>query len=69
MHKTNANVLFERLCEKEINEESRIMQGDKGSNAITYNEWIRRKDAERRMKLRLLKEAKQEVRQEVFDIA
>ena len=58
VHKNNANVLFERLCEKEINEESRIIQGEKGSNAITYNEWIRRKDAERRMKHRLLNEAK-----------
>ena len=54
VHKTNANVLFERLCEKEEIEEGQ----EKGSNAITYNEWVRRKDAERRMKIRLLKEAK-----------
>ena len=54
VHKTNENVLFERLCEKEEIEEGQ----EKASNAITYNEWVRRKDAERRMKIRLLKEAK-----------
>jgi hypothetical protein len=54
VHKTNANVLFERLREKEEIEEGQ----EKPSNAITYNEWVRRKDAERRMKIRLLKEAK-----------
>jgi hypothetical protein len=36
---------------------------------VTYNEWLRRKDAERRMRLRLIKEAKEEMRQEIFEIA
>jgi hypothetical protein len=32
------------------------------AGAISYNEWLRRKDAERRMKKRLIDEAKTEIR-------
>jgi hypothetical protein len=31
-------------------------------NSISFNEWLRRKDAERRMKKRLLDDAKKEIR-------
>jgi hypothetical protein len=34
--------------------------GDK--SGLTFNEWLRRKDAERRMKKRLIDEAKNEIR-------
>ena len=69
------NVLFERLTQKEIEEGQREENGEIlmnegpqaaleniGSQAITYNEWVRRKDAEKRMKQRLINEAKKEVR-------
>jgi hypothetical protein len=36
---------------------------------MTYNEWLRRKDAESRMKKKLIKIAKDEIRQELFEIA
>ena len=68
MQKTQSNAIFERLTEKEINEMKRMhMEGD--DRAISFNEWLRRKDAERRMKKRLLDDAKKEIRQELFGIA
>jgi hypothetical protein len=72
VHKTNSNVLFERLTNKEMIEGALQEPGASGvdsSKAITYNEWVRRKDAERRMRQRLMNEAKQEVRHEVFEAA
>jgi len=36
---------------------------------ISFNEWLRRKDAERRMKKRLLNDARKEIRQELFELA
>ena len=61
VHKTNSNVLFERLTNKEMIEGAIQESGTTGvdsSKAITYNEWVRRKDAERRMRQRLMNEAK-----------
>lgn len=39
------------------------------SSKLSFNEWLRRKDAERRMKKRLIDDAKNEIRQELFEIA
>jgi hypothetical protein len=67
------NALFERLTEKEIEEMKKeasmaaVIAGH--SNAMSFNEWVRRKDAERRIRTRLMKQAKEEVRQEVFQLA
>jgi hypothetical protein len=36
---------------------------------MTHNEWMRRKDAEKRMKQRLLTELKNEIRSELFTVA
>jgi hypothetical protein len=36
---------------------------------MSYDDWMRRKDAEARMKKRLMKEAKQEIRTELIDLA
>lgn len=61
-----SNALFERLTEKEIEEMKKeasmaaVIAGH--STAISFNEWVRRKDAERRMRTRLMNEAKNEVR-------
>jgi hypothetical protein len=71
LHKTTAsNALFERLTEKEIKEMKRVHEDDgTDERAISFNEWLRRKDAERRMKRRLINDAKKEIRQELFSIA
>ena len=37
--------------------------------SLSYNEWLRRKDAEERMKKKLISEARKDIRQEIFDIA
>lgn len=36
---------------------------------LTFNEWVKRKDAEKRMKQRLINEVKQEIRTELYEIA
>ena len=36
---------------------------------LSFNEWVKRKDAEKRMKQRLINDVKQEIRQEIYDIA
>ncbi len=68
--KSRSNALFERLTEKEIAEmkasHNDIVQYNKG---IRFNEWIRRKDAEQRMKKKLIQEARNDIRQEVFELA
>ena len=38
-------------------------------DGLPYSEWLRRKDAEDRMKKKLIQEAKKEIRQEVFQLA
>ncbi len=40
-----------------------------GDRKISFNEWLRRKDAERRMKKRLVDEARNEIRNELFELA
>ena len=65
MHKTQSNAIFQRLTEKEINEMKRAsleMTDAEMSSALNFNEWLRRKDAERRMRRRLIDEAKNEIR-------
>jgi hypothetical protein len=39
------------------------------ANRIRFTEWIRRKDAENRMRKTLINNAKNEIRQEVFALA
>jgi hypothetical protein len=36
---------------------------------LTFNEWVRRKDAEKRIKRKLLKDAKEEIRQSLYELA
>jgi len=36
---------------------------------LPYSEWLRRKDAEDRMKKKLIQEAKKDIRQEVVQLA
>jgi hypothetical protein len=61
--KSRSNALFERLTEKEIAEMNRSQTGDIAYNkGIRFNEWIRRKDAESRMKKKLIQEAKNDIR-------
>ena len=57
-HRTKSNAIFERLTDKEM--EAPQMDG------LPYSEWLRRKDAEDRMKKKLIQEAKKDIRQEVF---
>jgi hypothetical protein len=61
--KSRSNALFERLTEKEIAEMNRSQTGEVPYNkGIRFNEWIRRKDAESRMKRKLIQEAKNDIR-------
>lgn len=71
LHKSVSNALFERLTQKELTEAKRDenLLPLTDEKAISYNEWLRRKDAERRMRTRLLAAAKNEVRQEIFELA
>lgn len=39
------------------------------SNGLPFKEWLRRKDAERRMRQKLINIAKSEIRDELFEIA
>jgi len=41
----------------------------KQRKGLSFNEWVRRKEAEKRMKQRLMKEVKDEIRQELIEIA
>jgi hypothetical protein len=65
--KSRSNALFERLTEKEMAEIKR--ESAEFTKGIRFNEWIRRKDAEQRMKRKLIYEAKNDIRQEVFELA
>lgn len=67
--KSRSNALFERLTEKEIAEMNRLQMDVPYNKGIRFNEWIRRKDAESRMKKKLIQEAKNDIRQEVFEMA
>jgi hypothetical protein len=64
LQKSVSNALFERLTQKELAEVKREdnLLPLPDEKAISYNEWLRRKDAERRMRTRLLAAAKNEVR-------
>ena len=44
---------------------------DKGESSLglSFNEWVRRKDAEKRMKQRLVNVAKDEIKQELYEMA
>ena len=68
-YKSQSNAIFERLTEKEVQELKRAQMGDVNERGIPFNEWLRRKDAEKRMKKRLIVEAKNEIRQELFELA
>lgn len=67
--KSRSNALFERLTEKEIAEMNKSQMEVQYNKGIRFNEWIRRKDAEQRMRKRLVQEAKNDIRQEVFELA
>jgi hypothetical protein len=73
MHRTKSNAIFERLTEKEVEEHLRRSSFESSeqtsSGGITFNEWLRKKDAEQRMKKKLILEAKNEMRQELFELA
>ena len=60
--KSKSNALFERLTEKEIAEMNRSQTDVPYNKRIRFNEWIRRKDAESRMKKKLIQEAKNDIR-------
>lgn len=60
--KSRSNALFERLTEKEIAEMNRSQMDVPYNKRIRFNEWIRRKDAESRMKKKLIQEAKNDIR-------
>ena len=60
--KSRSNALFERLTEKEIAEMNRSQTDVPYNKRIRFNEWIRRKDAESRMKKKLIQEAKNDIR-------
>ena len=38
-------------------------------NRVKFTEWLRRKDAEKRMRKKLISHAKDEIRQEIFSMA
>ena len=38
-------------------------------NRVKFTEWLRRKDAEKRMRKKLISDAKEEIRQEIFSMA
>jgi len=61
--------IFNRLTEKEIKEMKAKQDITEGGRELSFNEWLRRKDAERRMKKRLLDDAKNELRQELYELA
>jgi hypothetical protein len=68
--KSRSNALFERLTEKEIDEMRRSqMDHQPRIGGVRFNEWVRRKDAETRMRKKLIQEAKNDIRQEVFELA
>lgn len=71
VHKTQSNAIFERLTHKELVEAKRVAGALEPSDLpkISFNEWLRRKDAERRMRRTLLSEARNEIRQELFEYA
>lgn len=73
LNKTRSNALFERLTEKELEEARRKQPAfewqQAQSTVIKFNEWLRRKDAEVRMKKKLIRDAKNEIRQEIYEIA
>lgn len=70
LHRTKSNAIFERLTEKEVEEHlRRASVAMESTGQMTYNEWLRRKDAEERMKKKLIKVAKSEMRQELFEMA
>ena len=39
------------------------------SSKLSFEEWVKRKDAEKRMKSKLVQDIKNEIRQELFEIA
>jgi hypothetical protein len=67
MNRSQSNAIFERLTEKEIMEMNQAHVDTNGK--LPFNEWLRRKDAEMRMRKKLIDEAKNEIRQELFEIA
>jgi hypothetical protein len=73
LNKTRSNALFERLTEKELDELRRAGMNPEqlleDNNRVRFTEWIRRKDAERRMRQKLIKEAREDIRQEVYTLA
>ena len=63
--------IFERLTEKEMRHSQHYEQytQDPKGQVLTFHEWSRRKDAERRIKNKLIREAKNDIRQELFELA
>ena len=45
------------------------MEKGESRSGLSFNEWVRRKDAEKRMKQRLVNVAKDEIKQELFEMA
>ena len=67
----SSTVLFQRLSQKEqaaSRQEASKRSGSK-RRGLSFNEWVRRKEAEKRMKQRLVREVKDEIRQELIEIA
>lgn len=72
----SSSLLFQRLTQKEIQAKAE-QNSNRGTSAksssddqgLSFNEWVRRKDAEKRMKQRLERELKHEIRQELLEVA
>ncbi|CDW89305.1 UNKNOWN [Stylonychia lemnae] len=60
---------FDRMSKTSKPATNRSMTNLKDPKSMTFNEWVKRKDAEKRMKQRLINDVKQEIRQELYEIA
>ena len=69
LDQTLPNAVFERITNREIEEKQQERTGEIGEVPLTFNEWLRRKEAEARMKKKLIQEAKKDIKQEMFEMA
>ena len=59
----NSEALFKRISQKEIDLDNMIENPEKGSNGgLSFQEWVRKKDAEKRLKRRLVNDVKNEIK-------